>query len=296
MSICFRRAADIHKSGKGGYASKNKNQDKNQDKKQREDGLLKEETLFTDELPEEILKELTPEIRRQYFLWDEILKREVELYPWLTLPLIEENFHKKYQRNIKIQLLSTEYTISRIHEKGERLLHSIRADLLLRIGGELYHFECQMKSNKSMVFRMLEYDTHIALRHSSNENQLSFPKSVVLYLNHSKNTPDYESCTLHFQDGSRHLYQVPVMKVQKYSLHEIEEKHLNILIPFLPIRFARRIKSGKVTGRKKLKEDLTEFPTECIMILNRGKEEGFLTEHARNDILEFLYKACGHLL
>ena len=75
--------------------SKNKNQDKNQ----REDGLLKEETLFTDELPEEILKELTPEIRRQYFLWDEILKREVELYPWLTLPLIEENFHKKYQRS-----------------------------------------------------------------------------------------------------------------------------------------------------------------------------------------------------
>ena len=269
---------------------------KNQNKRQREEKLLKEETLFQEGLPEEILKELTPEIRRQYFLWDEILKREVELYPWLTLPLIEESFHKKYQRNIKIQLLSTEYTISRIHEKGEKLLHSIRADLLLRIGGELYHFECQMKSDKTMVFRMLEYDTSIALRHSSGERQLSFPKSVVLYLNHSKNTPDYESCTLHFQDGSSHLYQVPVMKVQKYSLHEIEGKHLNLLIPFLPIRFARRIKSSKEAGRKRLKEDLTEFLAECIMILNREKENGALTECAWNDIMEFLYKACGHLL
>ena len=143
---------------------------------------------------------------------------------------------------------------------------------------------------------MLEYDTNIALRHSFGESQMSFPKSVVLYLNHSKNTPDYENCTLHFQDGSSHLYQVPVMKVQKYSPHEIEEKHLNLLIPFLPIRFARRIKSNKEAGRKKLKEDLTEFLAECIMILNREKESGVLTECAWNDIMEFLYKACGHLL
>lgn len=50
---------------------------KNQNKRQREEKLLKEETLFQEGLPEEILKELTPEIRRQYFLWDEILKREV---------------------------------------------------------------------------------------------------------------------------------------------------------------------------------------------------------------------------
>lgn len=86
------------------------------------------------------------------------------------------------------------------------------------------------------------------------------------------------------------------MKVQKYSLHEIEEKHLNLLIPFLPIRFARRIKSSKEAGRKRLKEDLTEFLSECIMILNREKENGALTECASNDIMEFLYKACGHLL
>lgn len=88
-----------------------------QEEKQTEEKLLEEESMFSDQLPEEVLRELTPEIRRQYFLWDEILKREVELYPWLTLPLIEENFHKKYRQNTRIQLLSTEYTVSRIHKK-----------------------------------------------------------------------------------------------------------------------------------------------------------------------------------
>ena len=32
------------------------------------------------------------------------------------------------------------------------------------------------------------------------------------------------------------------------------------------------------------------------MILNREKENGALTECAWNDIMEILYKACGHLL
>ena len=128
-------AISICESGKGGYVGKNRTQEE----KQTEEKLLEEESMFSDQLPEEVLRELTPEIRRQYFLWDEILKREVELYPWLTLPLIEENFHKKYRQNTRIQLLSTEYTVSRIHKKGEKLLHSIRADLLLRIGTDLYH-------------------------------------------------------------------------------------------------------------------------------------------------------------
>lgn len=90
------------------------------------------ENLFQNRLPEEIVKELTPEVRRQYFLWDEIMKREIELYPWLIFPVIKESFRKEYPVDEKIVLLSTEYTVSRIHEKGEKLLHAIRSDLLLK--------------------------------------------------------------------------------------------------------------------------------------------------------------------
>ena len=40
--------------------------------------------------------------------------------------------------------------------------------------------------------------------------------------------------------GTEHIYRIPILKVQEYSLEKIEEKHLNILIPFLPIRFRIR--------------------------------------------------------
>lgn len=64
-----------------------------------------------------MLEEMEPQVIRQYFLWDEILKREAELYPELFLQLIEEIFHRKYPENVKVRLLSTEYVVSR--EKGE---------------------------------------------------------------------------------------------------------------------------------------------------------------------------------
>lgn len=35
---------------------------------------------------EKVLKKLTPEVRRQYFIWDEILKRQIEKYPVLLFP------------------------------------------------------------------------------------------------------------------------------------------------------------------------------------------------------------------
>lgn len=102
------------------------------------------ESLYQGGLPEEIVRELTPEVRQQYFLWDEIMKREIELYPRLVLPMVKEIFQREYPEDGDVVLLSTEYTVSRIHEEGEKLLHAIRSDLLLRIAQDLYHFECQI--------------------------------------------------------------------------------------------------------------------------------------------------------
>lgn len=41
-----------------------------------------EETRYIGAIPDEILEELTPEIIKQYYIWDEVMKREIELHPW----------------------------------------------------------------------------------------------------------------------------------------------------------------------------------------------------------------------
>lgn len=259
--------------------------------------------LFKEQLPEEILKDLTPELRRQYFLWDEIAKKEIQLYPRMILPLIEEVFHQSYPKNVEIELLSTEYAVRRFCKDGGKLLQSVYSDLLLRVGTDRYHLECQMEEDRNMVLRMLEYDIHIALAHGVDTQErsrkgdlkLTMPRSVILYLDHSGKTPDYETCTLCFADGTSHLYKVPVVKVQEYSIQAVKEKHLNMLIPFLPIRFRRAVKSTSLEKREQAKKNLTELVAECIMVLKQEKENGTLIENERNDIAEFLRCACDQL-
>lgn len=279
---------------------------KNEQTDEQKKVFLQEEKplIFKEQIPDDIIKELTPEIRRQYFLWDEITKREVQLHPEVVLPLIEEMFHRKYEKGIPIELLSTEYAVRRIYESGEKVIQSIYSDLLIRVDKDLYHIECQMEEQKDMVLRMLEYDVHIALNYGTQKNDcqeqkrsynLWMPKSVILYLEHSANTPDYEECEIHFADGTSHSYQVPIMKVQNYSMEMIEGKHLNMLIPFLPIRFRKVVRSASSQTREKAGKELTELLAKCIMILKREKENGVLTEWARNDIAEFLSCACDHL-
>lgn len=265
----------------------------------------KEEKIYYGDIPDEVLEEMETQVVRQYFLWDEILKREAELYPELFLPLIEEIFHRKYPEDVKVKLLSTEYVVSREKGEGGRILHSIYSDLVIQAGErDIYHFECQMRRDKKMVIRMMEYDLHVALTHGMTEEnrkegrdfQMYLPHSAILYLEHTRNTPDIEKCRIHFQDGGSSIFSVPVMKVQAYSLKMIEDKKLFLLIPFTAIRYRKYIdRESRRIYNEKARKDLTGFLRECIIILNRQVMNGTMTEIGCRDITEMLWKACIQL-
>ena len=270
-----------------------------------------EDIRYYGTIPDDILEEMTPEIIEQYYLWDEVAKKEIERYPWLILPLIQEVFHKAYPKNVEIRLIATEYVVRRIHKDSGSTLNSIFADIAVQIEKrDIYHIECQMNKDKGMVLRMLEYDIHIGLipgtenvgKVASIENSLELvmPRSVILYLNDTNSMPAEESCLIRFADGTTHEYRVPVMNVQSYTTEMIEKKHLNMLIPFFPIRFRKyfnRRKNGiKQPVAEPIRKKLTEFIRECIMIIDREKENGTLTDVAGKEMIEFLSLTCGYLL
>ena len=270
-----------------------------------------EDVIYYDTIPDKVLREMTPEIIEQYYLWDEVMKKEVERYPGLILPLIQEVFRKTYPGNVEIRLIATEYVVRRIYKDGGSTLNSIFADVAVQIGDrDIYHMECQMNKDKGMVLRMLEYDIHIGLVHgaenigkkapSENRHELLMPRSVILYLNHMDNISEEEICLIRFADGTTHEYRIPVMNVQSYTTEMIEKKHLNMLIPFLPIRFQKylnRKKDGKkLPVSETIRKKLTGFILECIMIIDREKENGMLTDIVGKEIIEFLDITCGYLL
>jgi len=272
-------------------------------KKQKNEGRI-EDARYSGVIPEEVFREMPEEIIDQYFLWDEVFKREIELHPELILPLIEEVFHKSYPTGIRIRLLTTEYVVRRLHKVEGVTLNSVYADIAVQIGKrDIYHMECQMNKEQGMVLRMLEYDFHIGLTYGTVSGDMKsgmemvLPRSVIIYLNERDNMASEEKCIIRFADGNIMEYCVPVMKVQKYSLSMIEQKALFMLVPFLPVRFKGyfgRKKSGPAA--EQVRKELTGFVRECMMMIERAKENGTLTQLTGEDIMEFLSLTCDSLL
>ena len=254
---------------------------------------LLEEIKSTEGLPENISTEAQ--------LWDEIMKKETFLMPEQLFPLIKEIHGKVYPKDTEISPLATEFSVQRSDTKE---ITSIRADITVLVNkSDIYHFECEIENDGTMVMRMFEYDVHIALSYSQVEDdktetgqssgrvmKLKFPYSAVLYLQDNGNTPNELKCQILFQDGGRYEYKIPVLKVQSYTLDDIRERHLCVLIPFLPLRFRKRMPPAK-KNCSVTKEELTSFYEEIILLLKEEVAVGYLSKRNQKAIISLLNKS-----
>ena len=102
-------------------------------------------------------------------------------------------------------------------------------------------------------------------------------------------------CELVLGNDQTTSYQIDVVKVQDFSLEDIEQKHLNILIPFLPICYKASLQSPNIKRREKARKELTDLLKNCTMILKHENDNGTIGETEKKDILDFLHLACTYL-
>ena len=225
-------------------------------------------------------------------LWDEIMKALVYTMPEQLFPLIEEVYGITYPKGTSVQFLSTEQPV--FPNNTEEAFISQFMDLSVLIAGtDYYHIECQMKNDHQMVIRMLSYDLHFAMQHCETEQDatgemiLRFPRSVVLYPEKNGKIPDRLRCRIIFQDDSEHTYQVPTVKMQDYSMEEIQKKHLILFLPYVLLRLRPQLESRNRIN----KEELTSLVNSVIVILNEEVQLGNITELQQKDILELFNRA-----
>lgn len=97
-----------------------------------------------------------------------------------------------------------------------------------------YHLECQSSTDDSMLVRIFEYDTQIALDEGEIKGgtlTVTFPHSAVLYLRCGPSTPDGLKIRM-VTPGGDMVYDIPLMRSQDYTAEEIFRKRLLFLIPF----------------------------------------------------------------
>lgn len=232
-------------------------------------------------------------------LWDAILKSIVAGMPSQLFPLFKEVYGREYPKDASVTVLGSETTS--FWENSGSPPDSTFMDLALLVNGtDYYHLECQMKNEKEMVIRMFAYDVRFAITHTktvdenTGEITLYFPRSVVIYPEQNNALPEYLQCRVVFQDDSEHIYKIPTVKVQTYSLEEIRRKHLTLFIPYTILRLRPKLRPN--IGQKLTEKELTGFVEEVILVLKKELSDGYLTEREFHDYVDLFRMAADRVL
>ncbi len=189
----------------------------------------------------------------------------------LILPVINEMFGEHYTGKEKIIFGVNEHFLNQQGGEEEKCI----TDTVFAVIGrrrKTYHIECQSTEDKTMLIRMFEYESQIALDNGTvkgNTLTVTFPHSGVLYLRHTKKTPDEMTIRI-ITSGGEISCPVKVFKVQSYSIDEIFQKRLIFLIPFYIFTHERRFRVYNTNEKRldALKNEYEEIMQRLESLMN----------------------------
>ena len=152
----------------------------------------------------------------------------------LIISVINEIFGETYTGDEEIRFFPNEHFLDQQDEADKERITDTNFTVFGKIPKK-YHVECESSlPDGRITIRLFEYDAQIALDEGEVTEEtltVTFPNTAVLYLRTYQKTPDKMKYVI-VTPGGTVKYDIPIMKVQKYSLDDIFDKHLLMLIPF----------------------------------------------------------------
>lgn len=226
--------------------------------------------------------------------YDDVFKTLLNDCTEFVIPLVNEVFGEDYAGNEPIQFLQNEHFMNQPDAATKEKI----TDSCFVIHGKIdkkYHIECQSTPDGSMIIRMFEYDSQIALDSGEINGYVltvTFPNSAVLYLRHTSKTPDKMIIKI-ITPGGEISYPIPVLKVQRYSIDEIFEKELYFLIPFFIFSYEKSLAEYDSNAGK-----LQELENVYLKIREKMENlcsHGKLSEYEKRVIIDLSKKVLEHI-
>ena len=204
----------------------------------------------------------------------------------MIIPIINEIFKEDYTGNEKIEFHSNEHFIDQQDAADKERI----TDTNFIIYGKKkkkYHLECESSlPDGRMTIRLFEYDAQIALDEGEVVHEtltVTFPNTAALYLRNYKKTPDKMQYVIKTPGGSVE-YDVPIMKIQEYSLEDIFSKNLLLLIPFYIFSHEKDFKVYN-SNEQRLEELRAEYQ-DILRRLDELEQEGMIGAFDKRTIIE----------
>ena len=226
--------------------------------------------------------------------YDDVFRTLLNDCTSLIIPMINEMFGEHYSGEEEIIFSPNEHFLNRQGGNEEERI----TDTSFKILGKetkKYHLECQSSTDNSMLVRFFEYDTQIALDEGEikgNVLTVTLPHSAVLFLRHHASTPDTLKIRM-VTPGGTVEYDIRVMKAQQYTLEEIFEKNLLLLIPFYIFSHEMRFEEYEKdkAEREALQKEYGQIKNKLEELLNQG----IISEYTRCTIIDMSNKVLEHI-
>lgn len=187
----------------------------------------------------------------------------------LIIPVINEIFGEHYTGEEEIRFFPNEHFLDQQDAADKKRITDTNFQIIGKIIKK-YHLECESSlPDGRITIRLFEYDAQIALDEGVVTKEtltITFPNTAVMYLRAYKKTPDKMKYII-ITPGGMVQYDIPIMRVQSYSLDEIFEKRLLMLIPFYI--FSHEKKFSEYNNNK---QKLEKLKTEYQIILEKLDE------------------------
>ena len=204
----------------------------------------------------------------------------------MIIPVINEIFDEHYTGEEEIRFFPNEHFLDQQDVADKERITDTNFQII-GITAKKYHLECESSlPDGRITIRLFEYDAQIALDEGEvTEETLTviFPNTAVMYLRAYKKTPDKMKYVI-VTPGGTVQYDVPIMKVQSYSLDEIFEKRLLMLIPFYIFSHEKSFSEYNNNEQK-----LEELKAEYRIILERLddlEKQGIIGAFDKRTIIE----------
>ena len=204
----------------------------------------------------------------------------------LIIPVINEIFGETYIGEEEIQFFPNEHFIDQQDEADRERITDTNFTIFGKIPKK-YHIECESSlPDGKITIRLFEYDAQIAFDEGEVTEEtltVTFPNTAVLYLRTYKKTPDKMKYVI-ITPGGTVQYDVPIMQVQTYSLDDIFEKRLLMLIPFYIFSHEKGFPEYN-SNEQKLAELKAEYQ-EILKRLDELEQQGVIGAFDKRTIIE----------
>ena len=220
--------------------------------------------------------------------YDDVFRTMLNDCSSLIIPVINEVFSEQYTGEEEVILSPETHYINQ--QDGDEVKRITDGSFIIR-GKEEKRFlcECQSTPDSSMLVRIFEYSTQIALDQGEivgNVLKVEIPRSAVLFLRSNRSTPDNMVIEMKTPGGTV-CFDVMVLKTQRYSIDDIFDKGLLFLIPFYI--FSHESRFAEYDADEAKLETLKNEYGDIVDRLDALRRKGLLSAYTKKAILECSY-------